>query len=123
MTMGTAPSKVLYYYYYYYYYYFYFLFFYIFYIIIIIIIIIIFIIIIIIIITIISIIRRVHGVSYACVYTRGLGTPTASQHNFFGLERLKVILHVLLVGFEPSTFGPPFQRSNHGANPSPLCSL
>ena len=36
-------------------------------------------------------------------YTHGgLGTPTASQHNLFDLEKLKLFL-VLLTGFEPST--------------------
>ena len=40
----------------------------------------------------------------AFVYTRGLGTPTASQHNMFDSEKLKVFL-VLLTGFQPSTFG------------------
>ena len=53
-----------------------------------------------------------YGLSYACVYTQGLGTPTASQHNLFDSEKLKVFL-VLLTGFEPSTFGSPVQRSNH----------
>ena len=54
-------------------------------------------------------------------YAQGgqLGTLTASQHNFFDSEKLKVLL-VLLTGFEPSTFGSPVQCSNHRANPSPL---
>ena len=31
----------------------------------------------------------VHGLSYACVYTRGwVGTPTASQHNLFDSQNL-----------------------------------
>ena len=46
------------------------------------------------------------------LYTQGLGIPTASQHNLFDLEKLKVFI-VLLTGFEPSTFGSPVQRSNH----------
>ena len=29
----------------------------------------------------------VHGLSYPCVYTRGLGTPKASQHNLFVSEK------------------------------------
>ena len=60
----------------------------------------------------------VHGLSYACVYTRGVGhtTPTASQHNHFDSEKLTVFL-VPLTGLEPSTFGSPIQRSNHWANP------
>ena len=60
-----------------------------------------------------------HSLSYASVYTRGLGTPTASQHYLFDLEKLKVFL-VLLTGFKPLTFGSPVQCSNHSANPSPL---
>ena len=53
----------------------------------------------------------------------GLGTPTASHHNLFDLEKLpknpKKVFVVLLTGFEPSTFGSSVQRSNHWANPSP----
>ena len=30
----------------------------------------------------------IHGLSNVCVYTRGFGTPTASQHNLFHLEKL-----------------------------------
>ena len=52
----------------------------------------------------------VYGLSYACVYTRGLGTPTTSQHNLFDLENLKCFFLVLLTGFEPSTFGSPVQH-------------
>ena len=33
--------------------------------------------------------------SYACVYTQGLGTPTASQHNIFDLEKLSQSFLVL----------------------------
>ena len=43
---------------------------------------------------------RVH--SCACVYTRGLGTPTASPHNIFDSEKLTIFFRVLLVGFELS---------------------
>ena len=32
----------------------------------------------------------VRGYSYACVYTRGLGTPSASQHNVFGSEKINL---------------------------------
>ena len=66
----------------------------------------------------------VHDLSYACVYTQGLGTPTASQHNVFDSGKLKVFF-VLRMGFEPLTFGSPVQRSNHWDNPSPqmLCSI
>ena len=42
------------------------------------------------------------------VYThRGLGTPTASQHNIFDSEKLSQIFHVLQTqaGFEPTVFG------------------
>ena len=52
------------------------------------------------------------------INTRGLGTPTASQHNLFDSKKLKVFL-VLLTGFEPSTFGSLVQRSNHWAHPPP----
>ena len=62
----------------------------------------------------------IHGLSYACVYTWGLGTLIASQRNVFDSEKLNVFL-VLLRGFEPSTFGFPVQHSNHWANPSPQC--
>ena len=39
--------------------------------------------------------------SYVCVYTRGLGTLIASQHNIFDTEKLSSIFLVLLaqVGF------------------------
>ena len=48
----------------------------------------------------------VRDTSYACVYTRRLGTPTASQY-FFDLEKLSQILCVLRTGFEPQA--SPFQ--------------
>ena len=35
-----------------------------------------------------SCLGAVHEHSCACVYTRGLGTPTASQHNIFDSEKL-----------------------------------
>ena len=34
---------------------------------------------------------RVRDHSYACVYTRGWGTPTASQHNIFDSEKLSIL--------------------------------
>ena len=46
----------------------------------------------------------VHGLSYACVYTQGLGALSASQHNLFDSEKPKVFL-VLLAGFEPPALG------------------
>ena len=45
----------------------------------------------------------VHDHSFACVYTRGLGTPTTSQHNMFDSENNSVL--VLSTGFEPLVFG------------------
>ena len=33
--------------------------------------------------------------SYACVYTRGLGTPAVSQHNIFYSEKLTIFLVLL----------------------------
>ena len=42
--------------------------------------------------------------SCACVYTRELGTLTASQHNIFDSEKLTNLI-VLLTGFEISSFG------------------
>ena len=53
--------------------------------------------------------------SFVCVRLHtGVGTPTASQHNIFDLEKTweKVVL-VLMTGFQPSTFGSPVQSSNH----------
>ena len=51
--------------------------------------------------------------SHACVYTRGLGTPTASQHNIFDSEKLSPIFLVLLTqtGIEPRVFGSQVRRS------------
>ena len=49
----------------------------------------------------------------------GWGTPTASQHNLFQSEKLKVFC-VHLTGSEHSTFGSPVQHSNHWANRSLL---
>ena len=48
----------------------------------------------------------VRDYSYACMYTQGMGTPTASQHNVFDLEKLSHIFIVLLTqaGFEPPIF-------------------
>ena len=39
--------------------------------------------------------------SYVCLYTRGLGTSIASQHNIFYSEKLTNLFLVLLTGFEP----------------------
>ena len=36
--------------------------------------------------------------SYACVYTRGLGTPTTSQYNIFYSEKLSNLFLMLLTG-------------------------
>ena len=47
----------------------------------------------------------VHDHSYTCVYTRQLGTPTASQHNIFDPEKLLQMFLVLLTGFEYQVFG------------------
>ena len=60
----------------------------------------------------------VRDYSYACVFTRGLGTPTASQHNVLDLEKLSqfVIVLLTLAGFEPPffwIFGSRIQRSTH----------
>ena len=47
---------------------------------------------------------RIRGHSYACVHTRGSGTPTASQHNIFDSETLSVQFFLVLLtqaGFEP----------------------
>ena len=56
--------------------------------------------------------------SYACVYTRGLGTPTASQHNICYSEKLSQIFLGLLTqtGFEPRVFwisSPTFYQLSH----------
>ena len=39
--------------------------------------------------------------SYACVYTRGFGTSTTSQHNILTRKKLSRIVLVLRTGFEP----------------------
>ena len=57
--------------------------------------------------------------SCACVYTRGLGTPTAIQHYIFYSEKTDNCLCVLLTGFEPPVFGSWVRRSTHWATPSP----
>ena len=59
--------------------------------------------------------------SCACVYTQGLGTPTASQHNIFDSEKLSQIFLVLLTraGFEPLILGSRVRRSTNRATPSP----
>ena len=55
------------------------------------------------------------------VYTRGLGTPTASQHNIFYSEKLSPIFLVLLkqTGFEPRVLGSRVRRSTNRATPWP----
>ena len=55
---------------------------------------------------------------YALVYTRGLGTPTASQHNIFYSENLSQLFFVLLTGFEPQVFGSRVRLSTNWATPS-----
>ena len=61
--------------------------------------------------------------SYACVciiiYKRGLGTPTASQHNIFDLEKLSQSFLVLLTGFELRVFGSWVRCCTQWASPSP----
>ena len=57
--------------------------------------------------------------SCACVYTRGLGMPTASQHNIFDSEKLLQIFLVLMTGFKPGSFGSWVRRSTNWATPSP----
>ena len=45
---------------------------------------------------------RDHSYEYVCVYTRGLGTPTASQYNIFdsGKKVNSLCFLVLLTGLE-----------------------
>ena len=49
--------------------------------------------------------RCVRDHSYACVYTRELGTPTVSQHSIFDSEKVSQIFLVLLTGFDSQVFG------------------
>ena len=51
--------------------------------------------------------------SYACVYTRGLGTPTTRQHNIFDSEKLQQLLLVVLTGFEPRVSASRFRCSSN----------
>ena len=59
---------------------------------------------------------RIFNMCTRCVYTRGLGTLTVSQHNFFNSKQ---VFLVLLTVFEPSLWVYPVPRCNHWANPSP----
>ena len=62
--------------------------------------------------------------SYPCVYTRELGTPTASQRNIFDSEQLSQIVLVLLTGFEPWVFGivsPTLSQLSHPVLGLPGC--
>ena len=43
--------------------------------------------------------------SYGCVYTRGLGPPTASLHNIFDFGKTVKKILALRTGFEPQVFG------------------
>ena len=52
--------------------------------------------------------------SYECVYTRGLATPTASQHNIFDTEKLWQICLVLLHDMTQAGFEPPVCWSEVG---------
>ena len=51
----------------------------------------------------------VHDHSCACLYVRGLGTPTASQHNIFYSGKTHKFFIVLLMGFESQSFGSRVQ--------------
>ena len=42
----------------------------------------------------------IHDHFYVCVYTQGLGTPTASQHNIFDSGKLSHIFLLLPTGFK-----------------------
>ena len=67
----------------------------------------------------------VRDYSYACIYTQGLGTPTASQHNVFDSENLSqfhiVLIHLTQAGFEPIfwIFWSWIRCSTNWATPSP----
>ena len=56
----------------------------------------------------------------ACIYTRGLGTPTRVSTTFLTRKNSQVFL-VFLTGFEPSSFGSWVWRSTHWTTPSPRC--
>ena len=49
--------------------------------------------------------------SSVCVYTLGLGTPTASQHSIFDSEQFSQSFLVLLTGLEPRVFITRVRRS------------
>ena len=55
----------------------------------------------------------IHDHSYACICTRGLGTPATSQHNIFDSEKLSQIFLVLLTVFEHSVFRSRVWRSTN----------
>ena len=59
--------------------------------------------------------------SYACVYTRGWGTPTTSQHNILTRKKLSQFVLVLRMGFEPlpmESIGSRGRRSTNWATTS-----
>ena len=58
----------------------------------------------------------IHGHSYACVYLRGLGIPTVSQHMFYS-EKLSQMFHELRTGFEPQVFWSGVRCSTSWATP------
>ena len=66
----------------------------------------------------------VRDLSYACVYTRGLGWANQQRVSttFFVSEKLTICI-VLLTGFEPSSFGPGVRRSTNWATPPALSHL
>ena len=61
--------------------------------------------------------------SYACVYTRGLGTPIANQHNAFDSEKLSQFIVSCApdtqAGFEPPIFESRIRHSTNWATLSP----
>ena len=61
---------------------------------------------------------------YVCVYTRGWGTPTTSQHNILTRKNSHFVL-VLRTGFEPlgmESIGSRGRRSTNWAITSPVVS-
>ena len=57
--------------------------------------------------------------SCVCLYTRGLGTPTASQHNIFDSEKLTNFPCAPDGIPEPRSFGSRVRRCTNWATPSP----
>ena len=51
------------------------------------------------------------GHSYACIYTQGCGTPTASQNNIFDLESRVFLVLLMQTVFEPQVFRSRIRRS------------